>query len=289
MNKLLSAEFVRLWKSFIFRLCVLFSLGLSIYAVLVHWWDYKKNFEWYAQFDPSYHNVDDLLFAGGAYLIFVLAIFVGFFVGTEYSDGTIRNKLMVGHTRVTIYLSKLIVCSTAAVILFSLNILCTLFLGSLLLGATTMRAATFLSFFFVYLFAALALTALLLLFSMLIQNKATGCVVSLLTILILLYCSLNVYSMLNAPEYYEGYTYTDEKTQEVITVEREKNTHYLTGIKRKMYQFLCDATPICQLYLIGYAGSELPDGLGLMPNYDALLIVLVTGIGIFIFTRRNLK
>lgn len=289
MNKLLSAEFVRLWKSFIFRLCVLFSLGISCYTVLMHWWYLKKDLEQYSQLDLYYCNVDSLLFGGGVYFIFALATFIGIFVGTEYSDGTIRNKLMVGHTRVTIYLSKLIVCGTAAVIFFSLDILCTLLLGSLLLGATTMRAATFMSFFFVYLFAALALTAFLLLLSMLIQSKATGCVVTLLTTLILLFSSIYVYSMLNAPEYFEGYMYIDEETQEVVTIEREKNTHYLTGTKRKVYQFLCDATPVCQLYRISGAVPELPDGFGLMPNYDAILIVLVTGIGIFIFTKRNLK
>ena len=289
MNKLLSAEFVRLWKSFIFRLCVLFSLGISCYTVLMYWWYLKKDVEQYSQLDLYYCNVDSLLFDGGVYLIFALATFIGIFVGTEYSDGTIRNKLMVGHTRITIYLSKFIVCGTATVILYASYTLCTLLLGSFLLGAPTMRASTFLSFFFVYLFAALALTAFLLLLSMLIQSKATGCVVTLLTTLILLFSSISVYSMLNAPEYFEGYMYIDEETQEVVTIEREKNTHYLTGTNRKVCQFLCDATPVCQLYFISEAVPELPDGFGLLPNYDAILIVLVTGIGIFIFTKRNLK
>ena len=54
------------------------------------------------------------------FFVYTLAIaisasaFCSLFIGTEYSDGTIRNKLVVGHTRGTIYLSNLIVSMAAA-------------------------------------------------------------------------------------------------------------------------------------------------------------------------------
>lgn len=285
MNKLLSAEFIRLFKSFVFRLCVLFSLGFSSYIVLLRWWEQKKYYEIYAQLDSSYHNIDNLLFNGGLFLIFALAVFVGIFVGTEYSDGTIRNKLMVGHTRINIYLSKLIVCAVGTAIIYVLYFLCTLLLGSLLIGKTTLGVATLLSFFFISILAAVALTALLLLFSMLIQNKATGCVVCLLSTLVLLSSSASIYQQLTAPEYYEGYSFIDEETGKLITVEPEKNTRYLTGAKRKVYEFLNNVLPTSQLYNIG---DEVP-GIPLLSVYDGVLIILVTGIGIVIFTKQNLK
>ena len=47
----------------------------------------------------------------------VAAVFISLFVGSEYSDGTIRNKLVVGHSRMRIYLANLIVCSIACVLI----------------------------------------------------------------------------------------------------------------------------------------------------------------------------
>ena len=41
----------------------------------------------------------------------VAAILTSMFIGSEYSDGTIRNKLVVGHSRMRIYLANFIVCS----------------------------------------------------------------------------------------------------------------------------------------------------------------------------------
>ena len=58
---------------------------------------------------------------------FVTALFVSFFLSAEYSDGTIRNKLMVGHKRKEIYLVNFVTCLLAE---FTMYI--TYFLSSLL-------------------------------------------------------------------------------------------------------------------------------------------------------------
>ncbi|MGY3662454.1 MAG: hypothetical protein ACXAHE_00930 [Roseburia sp. 1XD42-69] len=47
------------------------------------------------------------------------------FLGTDYSDGTIRNKLTVGHTRTNIYLANLIVTFAAGLL-----IMCVWFIGT---------------------------------------------------------------------------------------------------------------------------------------------------------------
>ena len=120
MNKLLSAEFMRLYKSFVFKLCLIFSAGLGVFAVIIRWLDIRKHADTYAQLSVEYRNADGLIFVGSLYMIFAVAVFVSIFVGTEYSDGTIRNKLTIGHKRSKIYFSKLIVC---AAVTFTINIL----------------------------------------------------------------------------------------------------------------------------------------------------------------------
>ena len=49
MSKLLSAEFVRLCKSFVFKLGILFSAGSGVFMVLMRWADVRKNADEYAQ------------------------------------------------------------------------------------------------------------------------------------------------------------------------------------------------------------------------------------------------
>lgn len=284
MNKLLSAEFVRLFKSLIFKLGAVVSAGFGIFAVLVRWLDIKKNAEIYAQLSIEYSNADGLIFAGGIYIEFVIAVFIGIFVGTEYSDGTIRNKLTVGHTRGSIYLSKLIVCAAADIMMHILFVV--LAMGKVFLDGTTMEAAQILRFAVVSTTAVLALTALLLLFSMSIQNKAAGAVVCLLSVLIMMFATMSIQQRLEAPEYYDGYSYVDEETGKAITVEKEKNPNFLTGMKRDVYEFLNNVIPFSQLYQIAMNND---DNLGLIAVYDCAIIVITTGAGAAVFRRKNLK
>ena len=43
MRNLLSAEFLRMFKSLTFKLCLLFSAGLGAFMVLVRWMDVKTH------------------------------------------------------------------------------------------------------------------------------------------------------------------------------------------------------------------------------------------------------
>ena len=49
----------------------------------------------YADADSS--HLDEAFWIGALLIGFVLSVFVSLFVGTEYSDGTIRNKVISGH------------------------------------------------------------------------------------------------------------------------------------------------------------------------------------------------
>ena len=62
MYKLLSAEFIRLRKSFVFRLGLCFSAGLGSFIVLMRWMDVKQNAKIYAELGTEYKNADGLIF-----------------------------------------------------------------------------------------------------------------------------------------------------------------------------------------------------------------------------------
>ena len=240
MNKLLSAEFMRLYKSFVFKLCLIFSAGLGIFAVIIRWLDIRKHADTYAQLSVEYRNADGLIFVGSLYMIFAVAVFVSIFVGTEYSDGTIRNKLTIGHKRSKIYFSKLIVCAAVTFTINILYIVVVLLFGNILIGGTTMSIVKILSFTATCSTAIIALTAILLLLSMSIQNKAAGAVTCLIVTLVMMFAALTIYQRLNAPEYYDAYSFVNEDTGKTISVDKEKNTKYLSGTKREVYEFMND-------------------------------------------------
>lgn len=286
MRKLLSAEFVRLFQSIVFKVCLLFSAGAGASMVLMRFLDVKRNASLYEQMSVEYSNADGLIFVGALFLIFAFAVFISIFVGTEYSDGTIRNKLIAGHTRSAIYLSKLIVCAVVDVIIHLLYILVVLGMGYLLLGGSAMEPSEILVLSMTGCMSVLALTAILLLLALSIQSKAIGAVVLLLTTIIMLFTSLNIAQRLEAPEYYDGYSVTDEETGEVVTVEKEKNPGYLTGTKREIYEFLNDFLPVSQMYQIAVKNAGK---LGRMALYDVGILVAATGVGMVIFKKKNLK
>ena len=50
--------------------------------------------------------VEDLVLKSGVVIGFIYAIMVNFFIGEEYTNGTIRNKMILGYSRSKIYLAN---------------------------------------------------------------------------------------------------------------------------------------------------------------------------------------
>lgn len=99
MRKLLSANFSRLWKSKLFRIELLTAAAISVLCLFVN------RFEGVS----SVKYMDFPYFSQFIYDPLVFSAFIPLFVGTEYSDGTIRNKLSTGHSRTAAYGANLCV------------------------------------------------------------------------------------------------------------------------------------------------------------------------------------
>lgn len=286
MSKLLRSNFARLWKSRIFWLGMLFATGLSALLVIVRSEDIKRYSEIYANQDASYRNADGLIFLGGLYLIFAAAVLIGVFVGTEYSDGTLRNKLIIGHSRSSIYISNLITCIATDIMMHLTYIIITLLLGKLILDISVLTFKKILLLTLIGTAAMIAVSSILVMISMLIHSKSAGAVAILIATIVMFMSTVTIADRLSAPEYYEGYSYIDEDTGEKIDVEREKNTHYPTGTKRKVYEFLNDFLPTSQLYKAASLDSSKPD---IALIYDGIILLITTTAGIAVFRRKNLK
>ena len=127
MNKLLSAEFARLKKNKFFWVSVGLMVVVAWYTVISVYLNMKK-------YDDYYVGLESILFAHVFCMGVLTAAFSGLFIGTEYSEGTIRNKLVIGHTRRDIYLSSLIISITAGLIICLSYIIAALIPGVILIG-----------------------------------------------------------------------------------------------------------------------------------------------------------
>lgn len=115
MIRLLDAGFTRLKKSKVFLLICLFSIGFALFMLGVSYKDMKQYQE--------VIDVAQLLLNYSTMIGVVIAIFTSLFLGVEYSEGAIRNKISMGHKRTAIYLSNLILTSITSVFAYLLFML----------------------------------------------------------------------------------------------------------------------------------------------------------------------
>lgn len=277
MNNLLSANFARLWKDKVFWLCLAALLACSAGSMLSGCRQAAVNagsgFAYYL--DHFYFNLAPLL---GLFC----AVFASLFLGTEYSDGTVRNKLVVGHSRAAVYLADLLVCFAAA-LLFMAAWLAGGLVGIPALGGWKLGAAALALYLLLAILFLAAFTAIFTWVGTAFTSKAAGAVVSLLLFLGLLVCASMLYNRLSEPEMLSGVVITAEG---MTMGEPTPNPDYISGGLRSAYEFLVDLLPSGQSILM--ANLELAH-----PVREALCSVFVTAAailgGLWAFRKKDLK
>ena len=200
MRKLLRANFSRLLRS---RAFLLSCAAMLLAGVGLPLSNYLSSVS-----DGERWTPDSTVFAFAFLAPILPTLVAALFVGSEYNDGTMRSKLIVGHKRRCIYLSNLIVCIAAGFALCAAYLLPHTALSMLLPGeyeaAATVLAYTALNFALAAPFAAVYV-----LIAMLCQNKAYSTAGCLLPVFALLFAGIRIVSALNEPEYYSGYSYME--------------------------------------------------------------------------------
>lgn len=276
MGNLLRADLFRLWRSKSFWACMIFQVGSALFFPITNYiWGIKNGF---------FIVPDWNFFSGMAFICVISALFSTLFVGTDYSDGTIRNQLMVGHRRWEIYLSHLITCITGCLLMCAGYLLPYLVVSRPLLGPLQRDAWTILAYVGVALVLTVALTSLYTMLAILISNRSVSVVVALVLSFILLLSGSYLYSYLNYPPTYTQMTYNP--VSEEWEEKEAPYPFYLEGTKRDVFQLLCDVTPGGQIMQCNaWDAPNLP----LLPVYSAALTVVTTGVGLWLFRRKDLK
>lgn len=299
MRKLLSANFFSMISSKRFWLALFVMAAMAVYMVV----EINRVKLLAAELDSGAFQ--------SAILLFILLPALGaLFINTDYHDGTIRNKLTVGHTRASVYLSNLVTnCAAGAIYIAAYEIIY-LLVGFPFLGGLSQPQA-FLVKLGMLLLVLLSLTAIFTLLATMITNRS-----------VLLYCALLgmglvlAAQMLNAslaaPEMvddYGGVSFTTNEDGTVTTqyldkdgnpvkpedIPRVPNPRYVKEPLRSFLRTVNNIQPGGQLVEILEDGHEEPDGskpqtpYWQLAAYALAMSAVFTGAGILLFRRKDLK
>lgn len=277
MSRLLYAGFSRLWRSRLFWGEMIVMFGMGVFFVFAGW-----HMVVYAQMQT---NLDYTLQGYPMIIGFLCALFCSVFGGTEYSDGTIRNKLAAGHTRWAVYLSSLLVHGAEVILCFLSFLLADLVFGFPLLGGFLTDTGSVVIMLAGSVATMLAFTAIFTLISMLCQSRTGGVCICLILFCVMFFLTMEIAQRLEEPEMFEGEIIMTE-SGELEKEEPEPNPYYLRGTKRKVYEFLADFLPCSQMYQ--YTMIKVPHA-GRLVSYSFGIILVVTAAGIFIFQKKDVK
>lgn len=284
MSRLLRANFCRMLKSKTFWICLAIPLALDLLMLLI---ELLSRFP----FCRPQIRLEPNIFGNAPSVVFLLSIFSGLFFGTEHSEGGLRNKLVVGHSRVTIYLANLIVCTTAGLTIFAADFIVNLALGLARKFTVASSWEEITVRLVIAVLAIAAVSALLVLIGTLFRTRSVGVVISICAYLALLVAGSLIMTKLMEPEYLPTVTVTylnenDENGEPQTEEFTEKNPNYVGGMMRKYLESLNDILPVNQLLRLPSGGFENSAAL---PGYSAGIVFLLTAAGTLSFRKSDLK
>lgn len=281
------ADLSRLWKNKLFYAFLAVMAGMGVLLPLkLHYENQTFWAERGTQMTP-----DSPFCWFGTVAAVLLSALVPLFIGTDYSDGAIRNKLIVGARRGHVYFSKLLTCLAALLLLDLAFLIPFLSLALPLLGpffhgvnATVVTALYSMAM-------QVAFTALYVLLAMLFQSKAHSAVLCMALCMALLGSGLLLKAKLEEPKMYPPrmeFRVGERGLADGEFVEHpeEPNPNYVDGAARHVMEFFYHFSPGGQAMELSIANGQR---LWLMPLYSGIILVSSTVAGLLLFHRKDLK
>ncbi len=270
MIKLLKAGFFRLKKDVIFWLFIFLTIGMAGFTLF----RYLSNEGVY---------LDKILNEFIMYIGLFIAIFVSIFVGKEYGQGIIRNKIIVGHSRISIFLSNLIISIVVSLLCELIYLIIVFLIGIPLFGQMQM---SFSQFAIVLLNTALVIISFCSIYNF-ITMICSEITISISICIILFVAMFVAQAALgftaNSRKYIE-HAFWDNGNKYIISQEPDPN--YPGDEKVKQARTLYLSIPQGQAMKIG--GNDLTYS-AQMAISSIILIGVVNIVGVCIFSKKELK
>lgn len=269
MTNLLKANFARLWLTRSFWVCVILSAACSL----------TNSFS-----TGSSVSIGRSMASETANVLFFASIFAALFLGTDYSDGTLRNKVIAGAKRIDIYFANLTTVIAGSLIMTAAAML-TAAAGGLVSGSSLgMSAGELLLNGAVAIGATAAMSAVFTLIGMVVSSKSAIAVFTISVSFAMMIVSLIIEETLFCPEYITEQTISEDGTSSVISETR--NPQYIEGTERDILTLIYDILPSGQATQLIMGELHEP---ALLPLYSAGVIAAATAAGGLIFRRKDLK
>ena len=235
MSRLFRADLRRLKKSRIFWGMLLAEV---LFMVMLCVSQYRSMVKW-----EETYTLDGVLFSVVHPPGILLAVICALFIGTGYSDGTIRNKIITGQTRGGIYFAGLFSCAAAAAAMLAVGFLTIAVLGIPMFDKMEMSGAMFACLLAESILNVLVYASLYHMIAILCDRKSYTAIICMVLAFAVLAAGVWVIARLSEPEYIQGMLMTVDGVQDAMM---EPNPNYLSGTLREVFYWLLDLIPYGQ-------------------------------------------
>lgn len=271
MYKLLRAGFFRLKKDIIFWLFMFLTIGIAGLTL------FRYTFNEGVYLDKI---VNEFIM----YIGLFIAIFVSIFVGKEHSQGIIRNKIIVGHSRIFIFLANLIISIIASILCEIVYLVVVFLIGIPLFGQMQMPLSQFAMLLLNTALVIISFCSIFNFISMIcseITVSTTICIILFIT----MYVVQASFSLTANTDKYINHTFTDENGISHI-VSQELDPNYPGDEKVKIARIIYFLIPQGQASELANAETE---NLSKLPIYSLSVIGVMNILGICMFSKKELK
>ena len=286
MYKLLNAGFYRLGKNKIFWGIIIITLCMACFFLksLNFWGD----------------SIELLLINHFVTIGFFISIFTTLFVGLEYANGTIRNKIVAGHSRTKIYLSNLIISITVGIIIELVYILFVSVVGIAILDKVRLMlpVSQFIKMLLHIVMIIIMYSTIFNCITLLCNDITVSTVICIIFVFIMYLVDGTLSMIVHSEKYSYEYTYNEqgETTRKIIGL----NPNYPGETNQKIAKVLRNFMPMGQTNQINEVVSEqitqivmkyndeVPDTTNLL-WYSLGAIIIINAMGIYCFNKKELK
>ena len=278
MTNLLKANFYKMKKNKFIWIASILSVIVAIYYI-------RDNYNVYHDF-LSYVDINSLMFNYLPVYIIVSSILISTLLGFDYSNGSIKNKIVVGHSRFKIYISNLISTYLIILTIYLIYVLIICLSGIILFKNLTFNFE-FLLNIIILLLIILSYTSISVFITMTINNDIVSPVLNGLNSFILIIISFILLSVLSEPKYLhsDNGIYINDAGIEVIDTE---NPMYIKGSKRTIYEIIVNILPTGEAFQKS-RNRDIDTNSYSILCYSLCFIIITNTSGIFLFYNKELN